>query len=154
MLGILAVAQWIKRFQLDFSDVFDDGLAFTDITGRFNLLNGKATTKNLVVDAISAKISIIGNTDLLNKTVDYNVSVVPKSADAVPVAGTIMGKLSNFIGKTLTGKSQEGFFFGSQYWVKGGWGNIQVIPLHENDGLLQKTWEGIAGFPWLQNSKE
>ena len=154
MLGILAVAQWIKRFQLDFSDVFDDGLAFTDITGRFNLLNGKATTKNLVVDAISAKISIIGNTDLLNKTVDYNVSVVPKSADAVPVAGTIMGKLSNFIGKTLTGKNQEGFFFGSQYWVKGGWGNIQVIPLHENDGLLQKTWEGIAGFPWLQNSKE
>ena len=30
----------------------------------------------------------------------------------------------------------------------------KIIPLHENDGLLQKTWNGITGFPWLQQSKE
>jgi uncharacterized protein (TIGR02099 family) len=154
VLGILAMAQWIKRFQLDFSDVFDDGLTFANITGTFNLLNGKAVTNNLVVDAIPAKISITGTNDLINKTVDYNVSVVPKSADAVPVAGTIMGKLADFIGRTLTGKDQEGFFFGSQYLVKGGWGNVQIIPVHENDGLLQKTWDGITGFPWLKQSTE
>jgi len=154
VLGILAMAQWIKRFQLDFSDVFDDGLTFANITGTFNLLNGKAVTNNLVVDAIPAKISITGSNDLINKTVDYNVNVVPKSADAVPVAGTIMGKVADFIGRTLTGKDQEGFFFGSQYLVIGGWGNVQIIPVHENDGLLQKTWDGITDFPWLKKSTE
>ncbi len=154
VLGILAMAQWIKRFQLDFSDVFEEGLTFISIKGHFSLLNGMATTNDLVVDAIPAKITITGNTDLINQTVDYIVRVVPKSADAVPIAGTIVGKVAALIGRSLTGKDQEGFFFGSQYLVKGDWGNAQIIPLHENDGLLQKTWNGITGFPWLQQSKE
>ena len=154
VLGILAMAQWIKRFQLDFSDVFDEGLTFSSIKGHFRLLNGKATTSDLVVDAIPAKITLTGNTDLINQTVDYGVSVVPKSADAVPIAGTIMGKVADLIGRTLTGKDQQGFFFGSQYLVKGKWRDAQIMPLHENDGLLQKTWNGITGFPWLQQSKE
>ena len=80
-------------------------------------------------------------------------NVAPKSADAVPIAGTIVGKVAALIGRSLTGKDQEGFFFGSQYLVKGDWGNAQIIPLHENDGLLQKTWNGITGFPWLQQPK-
>jgi len=154
VLGILAMAQWIKRFQLDFSDVFDEGLTFISIKGHFGLLNGKATTNDLVVDAIPAKITLSGSTDLINQIVDYGVSVVPKSADAVPIAGTIMGKVAALIGQTLTGKDQEGFFFGSQYLVKGKWRDAKIIPLHENDGLLQKTWNGITGFSWLHQSKE
>jgi len=118
------------------------------------LLNGKATTRDLVVDAIPAKITLIGNTDLINQTVDYSVRVVPKSADAVPIAGTIVGKVADLIGRALTGKDQEGFFFGSQYLVKGKWRDAKIMPLHENDGLLEKTWNGITGFPWLQENKE
>jgi uncharacterized protein (TIGR02099 family) len=154
ILGILAMTQWIKRFQLDFSDVFEEGLTFISIKGHFDLLKGKASTNNLVVDAVPAKITLTGNTDLVNQSVDYVISVVPKSADAVPIAGTIMGKVATLIGRSLTGKDQEGFFFGSQYLVKGMWRDAQIIPLHENDGLLQKTWNGITGFPWLQQSKE
>ena len=154
VLGVLAIAQWIKRFQLDFSDVFDEGLTFIDITGHFSVLNGKATTNDLVVDAIPAKISLTGNTDLINRTVDYLVKVVPKSADALPIAGTIMGKVTDLIGQVLTGKDQGGFFFGSQYLVKGGWGSVQIIPLHEHEGLLQKTWNSLTDFSWLPQSKE
>ena len=154
VLGILALAQWIKRVQLDFSDVFDEGLTFSSIKGHFDLLNGKATTRDLVVDAIPAKITLTGYTDLINQTVDYSVRVVPKSADAVPIAGTIVGKVADLIGRALTGKDQGGFFFGSQYLVKGKWRDAKIIPLHENDGLLEKTWDGITGFPWLEESKE
>lgn len=154
VLGILAISQWINHFQLDFSNVFEDGMTFISIKGNFSLLGGKATTNDVVVDAIPAKITIVGNTDLNNKTVDYGVSVVPKGADVVPVAGTIVGKISDFIGRALTGKNQEGFFFGSQYLIKGGWGNIQLIPLRENDGLLQKTLGGITDFPWVQKNTE
>ncbi len=154
VLGVLAMAQWIKRFQLDFSDIFDEGLTFINITGHFDLYNGKATTNDLVVDAVPAKITLIGNTDLINETVDYGVSVIPKSADAVPIAGTIMGKVADLIGRTLTGKDQQGFFFGSKYLVKGKWRDAKIIPLHEDDGVLQKTWNGITGFPWLQQTNE
>lgn len=157
VLGMLAMAQWIKRIQLDFSDMYEEGLTFDSIKGRFDLLNGVANTHDLVVDAVPAKITIHGDTDLVNGTIDHNVNVVPKSSEAVPIAGTIMGKIAGLVARSLTGEDKEGFFFGSQYHVKGEWGNAEIIPLHENDGLLQKTWNGLTDFPWLQqpeNNKE
>jgi len=154
VLGMLAMAQWIKRLQLDFSDVYQEGLTFNSIKGHFVLLKGKAITHDLVIDAVPAKITITGETDFINRTLDQVANVAPKSADAVPIAGTIVGKVAALIGQSLTGKDQAGFFFGSQYLIKGDWGNAQVIPIHENDGLLQKTWNGITGFPWLEQSKE
>ncbi|TAK63594.1 DUF3971 domain-containing protein [Methylobacter sp.] len=154
ILGMLALAQWIKRAQLDFSDVYQEGLTFNGIKGHFNLADGIASTHDLVVDAVPAKIAISGDTDLVNQSVDHIVDVTPKSADAVPIAGTIMGKVAALVGRSLTGKDQEGFFFGSQYLVKGAWGNAEIIPMHKNDGLLQKTWNGITDFPWLQQQEE
>ncbi len=153
VLGILAMDQWLKRLQLDFSDVYSEGLTFNSIKGQFELLNGIALTQNLVVDAIPAKITLAGETDLVKHTVDHHVHVVPKSSDAVPIAGTIMGKIAAMVARTLTGEDKEGFFFGSEYQVQGPWGNAQIIPLHENEGLLQKTWSGITGFPWVQGPK-
>jgi len=153
VLGILALAQWVKRAQLDFSDIYEEGLTFNSIKGHFDLADGIASTHDLVVDAIPAKIAIRGDTDLVSQTVDHIVDVTPKSADAVPIAGTIMGKVMALVGRSLTGKDQEGFFFGSQYLVKGAWGNAEVIPMHKNDGLLQKTWNGITDFPWLRQEE-
>jgi uncharacterized protein (TIGR02099 family) len=154
ILGVLAVAQWIKRLQLDFSDIYEEGLSYNSITGHFDLAQGKAHTNNLIVDAIPAKITITGDTDLVHRTVNQSIMVAPKSADALPIAGTIMGKVASFIGKSLTGKDQDGFFFGSHYLLKGEWGKVQVIPHHENDGVLQKTWSGLTDFSWLNQPKE
>ncbi len=154
VLGILAVAQWVKRIQLDFSDIYKEGLTFNTIRGHFDLVDGKAITKDLSIDAIPAKISVKGEVDIINKTLDELVAVVPKSADALPIAGTIVDKVTGLIGQYLTGKDQEGMFFGYQYLIKGPWGNSQVIPLHKNDGLVQKTWYEITDFPWKQGSNE
>ena len=154
LLGILAVAQWIKRLQLDFSDIYEEGLTFNSINGHFDLLNGKAITKNLIIDAVPAKITIRGDTDLVKQTVDYDIKVVPKSLDALPIAGTIVGKVAAVVGKTLTGKDQEGFFFGTQYLVKGSWDDAKISSLHENDGIFQKTWNSITDFPWAEEQQE
>ncbi len=149
LLGILAVEQWLRRLQLDFSDIFEEGLTFNSIKGHFELMNGKAVTKNLVIDAIPAMITITGETDLTKQTVDHIIKVVPKSSDALPIAGTIMGEFASLVGKSLTGKNQEGFFFGTQYQVKGSWNDAKISSLHENDGIFQKTWNSITDFSWL-----
>ena len=154
VLGILAVAQWIKRLQLDFSDIYEEGLTFNSIKGHFDLLNGKASTKNLFIDAVPAKITITGDTDLVKQTVDHVIKVVPKSLDAVPIAGTIVGKVAAMVGKTLTGKDQEGFFLGTEYLVKGDWQDVKISSLHENDGLFQKTWRSITDFPWDEEEQQ
>ena len=157
ILGMLALEQWLKRLRLDFSDLYQEGLTFNTISGHFDFFQGKASTQNLIVDAIPAKILLKGDTDFIAENVNYFVNVTPKSADAVPIAGTIVGKIMNLVGQTLTGQDQEGFFFGSQYQVTGSWGNTQVTALHENEGLMQKTWGQLTQFPWIHqqfNSKE
>jgi uncharacterized protein (TIGR02099 family) len=154
LLGILAVAQWLKRIQLDFTDIYSEGLTFNSIQGNFNLLNGKATTDNLVIDAVPAKITIMGDTDLSQQTVDHVIKVVPKSLDALPIAGTIVSRVAAMVGKTLTGKDQEGFFFGTQYLVKGKWDDVKISSLHENDGIIQKTWNSITDFPWMEQEQQ
>jgi uncharacterized protein YhdP len=139
---------------LDFSDIYEEGLSFNSIKGQFELANGKARTTNLIVDAIPAKITLTGDTDLVRQTVNYNIMVAPKSADAIPIAGTIMGKVASLIGHTLTGKDQDGFFFGSSYAVKGEWGKVQVTPSRDQDGLLKKTWTGLTDFSWLNQQAD
>jgi len=151
VLGMLAMAQWTKRLQFDFRDMYEEGLMFNSIKGHFKVVDGVASTDNLLIDAIPAKITLVGDTDLGKKTVDHIVAVIPKSADAVPIAGTIMGNVMTLVSQTLTGDDYEGFFLGSQYQVKGPWDAMEIIRLHENDGLLQKTWTGITDFPWLKN---
>lgn len=154
VLGIIAMNQWIKRLQLDFRDIYEEGLTFDTIKGHFKILKGQAVTNNLIIDAVAAKISIIGKINFIDKVVDNVVNVTPKSADALPIAGTIMDNLMSLVTSTLTGKNSEGFFLGSQYRIKGPWDKLEIIPLHENDGLLQKTWTGISDFPWLKPSEK
>ncbi|MCF7986541.1 MAG: TIGR02099 family protein [Methylovulum sp.] len=150
ILGVLAMAQWAKRLQLDFRDLYQEGLTFNSIKGNFLLATGKAHSNDLIIDAIPAKITMTGETNLINKTLDQWVSIVPKGAEAVPIAGTIMDKITSLIAKTVTGENQEGFLLGSQYRLMGRWDATQVVPVHDHDGLLQKTWKGITDFPWLQ----
>jgi len=153
LLGLLAMAQWPKRLQLDFRDVFEDGLSFNSIEGHFSLERGMARTANLAIDAIPAKIRIAGNVNLSDKTLDHTVRVIPKSADAVPIAGTIIASLLDIASHTLSGKGAEGLFLGSEYRVLGYWRNPKVTPTRENDGLARKTWNTLRAIPWWPANK-
>jgi uncharacterized protein (TIGR02099 family) len=144
VLGLIAMEQWIKRLTLDFGDVYKQGLTFNDIRGHFNINKGKAMTNNLVVDAVPARITIRGEAGLLTKTLDYTVQVVPKSSSALPIAGTIVDGIAGVITRVLTSDYEEGYFFGSNYKVTGQWDNIEVTPLHEQDGVFYKTWTGLT----------
>lgn len=150
ILGLIAMEHWAKRLTLDFDDVFKQGLSLKHIVGHFKINNGKATTRNLEVDAAPAKISLSGEADLLGKTLDHIISVVPKSADAVPIAGTIVSRVAGAITQAITNDYEEGYFFGSQYNITGPWSDIQVTPLHEQDGVFKKTWKGLTDFSWMK----
>ncbi|WKJ90725.1 YhdP family protein [Methylomonas montana] len=149
LLGLIAMEQWAKRLSLDFSDVYRQGLAFDQITGNFTIGNGLAYTDDLLIDAVSAKLSVAGTVDLLKKTMDHRVAVVPKSSGALPIAGTIVGGVAAIITQVVTDDYKEGYFFGSQYKLAGPWGNVEVTPLHDQDGLVQKAWRSLTGFGWL-----
>lgn len=154
LLGLVAMEQWVKRLSLDFSDVYRQGLAFDDIKGHIKIKDGLAFTDDLIVNAIAAKFYLAGFADLAQKTLDQRVMVVPSSTEAVPIAGTIVDSVTSMITRVVTGDDKEGFFFGSQYQLQGTWGNINVTPLHDGDGLINKTWRGLTGFGWLGSDVE
>lgn len=153
VLGILAIDQWAKRLQLDFRDLYEEGLMFNFSKGHFQIADGKAVTHDLLMDAIPARISLSGSTDFVNKTLDIQASVIPKSADALPIAGTIVDKFTSLVAHTLTGSDQDGFLLGSQYQLVGQWGVLQVVPEHESDGVVPKLWSGLTDFSWLDDGK-
>jgi uncharacterized protein (TIGR02099 family) len=150
LLGLIAMEQWAKRLSLDFSDIYRQGLAFDKIFGNFRLTNGVAYTDDLLIDAVSAKMKIVGTADLVNKRLDHRMAVIPKSSGAVPIAGTIVGGIAAIITEVVTNDYQEGYFFGSEYKIIGPWGNIEVTPVNEHGGLLNKTWHGLTDFGWLE----
>lgn len=154
LLGLIAMEQWVKRLSLDFSDVYRQGLAFDEIKGRFKIKNGLAFTDDLTIDAVAATFTIAGFTNLVDKTIDQRVAVVPKSSDALPIAGTIVDGIASIITQVVTDDYKEGYFFGSKYKLSGNWGNVEVTPLHDEDGLLNKTWRGLTDFGWLDSITE
>jgi uncharacterized protein YhdP len=154
LLGVLATAQWLKRLQLDFGDIYKEGLSFNDINGHFVLANGKATTENLTVDAVPATILLSGELNLASQTLDQQISVIPKSSDAVPIAGTIVDGIATVVTQTLTGEQEPGYYLRSKYRVKGKWQDLSVMPLHEQDGLLKKTWRSLTDFSWITQPKQ
>ncbi len=145
VLGLLAVEQWIKRLSFNFSDMYKEGLSFNSITGHFKIKEGKAITKSLQVDAVPAKIFINGEADLLLKEFDLDISVIPKSSGAVPIIGTIVSGIAKAVTLAVTDDYKEGYFFGSKYKVTGAWDNVEVNSLHEQDGVLTKTWVDLFG---------
>ncbi len=149
LLGVLAMGQWLKRLQLDFGDIYKEGLSFDTISGHFVVTNGKAVSDDLTVDAVAATINLAGEVNLGEQTLTQEIAVIPKSSDALPIAGTIVGNIATVVTQTLTGEYEDGYYLRSKYRVNGKWSDLKVISLHEQDGLLHKIGRGLTDFSWI-----
>jgi len=85
LLGLFSLDSIIRRMQLDFSDVFDKGMAFDSITGSGDIENGVFVTNNINMDAVAGDMSIKGLADLNTRTVDAEVNFVPDITSGIPV---------------------------------------------------------------------
>lgn len=118
VLGALDIWKLGKRLRFDFSDIIGSGLSFSEAKGRFIIKQGSVNTKELMINAMPAKIYISGNTHLLSKQIELQAIVLPR----FPIAGTIIGNISNIISKIFVGNEQAGGFIVSLlYKIKGTW---------------------------------
>lgn len=85
LLGLFSLDSIIRKMQLDFSDVFDDGMAFNSITGSGEISQGVFVTNNIKMDAVAGEMTIKGLADLNTRTVDAEVSFVPDLTSGIPV---------------------------------------------------------------------
>ena len=85
LLGLFSLDSIIRKMQLDFSDVFDEGMAFNSITGSGEIKNGIFLTNDIKMDAIAGDMSIKGLANLNDHTVDAEVNFVPDITSGIPV---------------------------------------------------------------------
>ncbi len=85
LLGLFSLDSIIRKMQLDFSDIFDSGMAFDSIKGSGEITDGIFVTNNLSMDAMAGDMTIKGLVDLNQRLIDSEVSFVPDITSGIPV---------------------------------------------------------------------
>lgn len=88
-LGIFSLQALPRRLSLDFSDLFGKGMSFDKIEGNFDIINGIASTNNLVMESPSARIDISGKVDLVRQRYDQRALITPYATESLPLLGAL-----------------------------------------------------------------
>ncbi len=85
LLGLFSLDSIIRKMQLDFTDVFDKGMAFNSITGSGKIRDGIFVTNDIKMDAVAGEMKIKGLADLATQTVDAEVNFTPDMTSGIPI---------------------------------------------------------------------
>jgi len=81
-----------RRLQLDFSDLYEAGVAFDAISGKASMVNGLLTLDpELQVVGPSGAFKLTGTTNMIEETLDMNMVVVLPLTQNLPLAALLMG---------------------------------------------------------------
>ena len=89
VLGLMSVVELPRRLALDFRDVTDEGLAFDSVRGDFEVRDGDAFTKNLLLTGTAVDIGVAGRTGLASQDYDQTVIVSGNPGGPLAVAGAL-----------------------------------------------------------------
>jgi len=134
MLGLLSLTELPRRLALDFRDVFDEGFHFDEATGTMSLENGNSYTDDLILKSTVAEISIVGSTDLVAQTFDYEFTVRPGVSKTLPMIGAIAGgPVGAAAGLALQALLRDalGDATEAKYTIRGPWANPLVEPVEK-----------------------
>ncbi|MBM5570409.1 MULTISPECIES: YhdP family protein [Deefgea] len=132
-LTVLNLQAIPRRLKLDFDDVISQGFAFDRITGDAQMEFGVAKTKNLLIDAPSAKVRFQGDANFVAGTQNIVVKIIPSVADTValgvavinPVAG-----LATYAAQKILDQDPIGQLVSFEYLIDGTMRDPQVKKLN------------------------
>ena len=139
MLGLLSLTELPRRLAMDFRDVFDDGFSFDEAKGTMQLENGTSHTDDMLLSSTAAEISIVGSTDLVAQTFDYEFAIRPGVSKTLPVIGAIAGgPIGAAAGIALQAILRDalGEAAEARYTIRGPWEDALIEPVDkqsEND---------------------
>lgn len=129
LLGLINLESILRRAQLDFRDVFNEGLSFDKIASSAQIANGIMTLSAFHMVGPAVGISMDGQANLVTEALNLRLRVVPSVSSGVAVAaGTLVNPvvglsiyllqqvLSNPVGKILT----------YTYFIGGRWSQPEV----------------------------
>ncbi|MCC8992161.1 MAG: TIGR02099 family protein [Candidatus Contendobacter sp.] len=134
MVGLFNVQNLIRRLSLDFSDLFQPGMGFDQISGAITFKRGQAYTDRLIMDAPAAQMQMQGRIGLQARDYDQQITVTPRLGGALPLAGALAGGpavgAAVFLAERLLQKGIENITR-YRYTLKGSWDNPVLESLQE-----------------------
>ncbi|GBL03649.1 protease [Glaciecola sp. KUL10] len=82
---LLSLESLVRKLSLDFRDVFAKGFFYDNMEGTIQITQGKADTRDTIIDGGAGEMTIYGYTDLDSRELNYNVSFTPKVTGNLPV---------------------------------------------------------------------
>lgn len=139
LVGLLNISSLARRLQLDFSDLFVQGLSFDLIKGHVQFRKGHAYT-SVAIEAPSAQMHIAGRIGFQERDYHQTVTVVPQVSSPLAIAGTLAGGpavgAAVFFAERLL-KPEINQIARYQYSITGPWDDpvIQRVKLPSNLGI-------------------
>lgn len=131
LLSLLSLQTLPRRITLDFRDVFSEGFAFDNITGRFEINNGRMQTDDLKIVGPSAKVLMRGDIDLRNETQNLRVAIQPEVGGTVALGAAVINPVAGLAAllaqKILQDPLNKAFAF--EYAITGAWADPKVEKL-------------------------
>lgn len=108
LVSLFNFANWLKRLQLDFSDVTSQNLAYNDLVGTIHFENGVASLLDpLSMKMPSGRMNMAGDFDLTNEQVDAQLVATLPVATNLPWVVALLGGVPAAAGVYLTSKLVE-----------------------------------------------
>lgn len=129
LLSILSLQALPKRITLDFEDVFSKGFEFDNIAGTADIKQGVMVTDNLKMEGSSAKVTMVGQMDLVNETQNLRVRIVPTVGNSVALISALVATPIVGAGVYLAGKILNdplGQMVAFEYNITGSWVDPKV----------------------------
>ena len=134
MLGLLSLTELPRRLAMDFRDVFDEGFSFDEAKGTMSLEDGTSHTDDMLLSSTVAEITIVGSTDLVAQTFDYEFAVRPGVSKTLPVIGAIAGgPIGAAAGLALQAilRNALGEAAEARYTIRGPWEDAEIEPVEK-----------------------
>lgn len=130
LVSLLNFANWLRRLQLDFSDIVGQNLPYNSLEGNIQFENGVASLRDpLKMSMPSGRMSMAGDFDLLNETVDTRLVATLPVATNLPWVVALVGGLPAAAGVYITSKlveKQVDRLSSISYQVTGPWDDIKI----------------------------
>jgi len=140
ILGLFSFQALPRRLALDFRDLFGKGYRFDSIKGEFQLRDGNAYTRNMVINSPSARINMSGRTGLVAHDYDQDVIIVPGDGTNLFVAGALAGGLQAGVVAWLVEKLFDVEKYSRFiYKITGTWDHPVVTNLSETGGAAPES---------------
>jgi uncharacterized protein (TIGR02099 family) len=133
IFGILNLNSVIKRLKLDFSDLLKSGVAFDQVTAKYYLQKGIATSEEpLKLLGDSTSIEMKGSINFIDKTLDQTMEVALPLTSNAPLAALLLATPQvagiAFVVDKILGK-QLAKLTAFRYAISGSWTEPEIKPV-------------------------